>query len=708
MSTAETTARPKSIALPVDLGWRNLVFSFRTAAAAIVALAIAYWLELSDPQWATLTVYLLAQPTVGAALAKSAWRTVGTVSGGIIGLVLVALFSQAAELLVATTSLLIGASFYVGARLRNYTAYGVLLAGYSMLLVAYEGSLDPPTAWTIAVDRTAEILIGIACGTLASLMIWPRYAGDALREAVAGTFSGLAHYVATALRLSTSLPTFAELRRRMVADVVSLDALRSYAMFEAPEMRADEQALRQMVREFLMVLAIARGLFFRLDAFRGEGAQAVLSRVRPALESIAAQIDRVAADPAARSEPRRLRRELAAARASLARATAELEAMAGTAPFDALTNGLLVLRRAGYVLRGLSLATVAEAASLHGASHRARRPRRASAEGRGEATLLALRAGLTIAVLSLVWLATGWSQGFTAVSGGAIVLFFAVNQDNPQATARSFLIWSAVGIGLAYLVMVFVLPYLEGFEALAMVLMLVLLPAGLMAGTPSHAWGGIALGGFTVAQIGTNNVFAPDELVFINAAAALLIGMTLCLVVLAAMPVTSLARRGRSRAIALGRMLPAVARREMMPRRASDAIVALLASLLPRLALDRPEEEDFFRGTLGAASSAMELGRLADAARAPDMPPQAAQALEIFLAGFARVLEQLATSRNSAEPVAQAEALVAQTRAVLAGCPLEPGSAGARAVLGAGSSLRFLADRFDIDRAYLAHNYMES
>ncbi|WP_374546250.1 FUSC family protein [Rhodoblastus sp.] len=710
MSSAAITARLQGVASPVDLGWRNLVFSARTAAAAILALAIAYWLELKDPQWATLTVYLLALPTVGGALAKGAWRAVGTLVGGTVGLGLVALFSQAAELLVVATTLLVAASFYASARLRNYAAYGALLAGYSMLLVAYEGSSDPLNAWTIAADRTAEILIGIACGVLASLLIWPRYAGDALREALSHTFSGLAHYVAAALRLSTALAAFADLRRRMVADVVSFDALRSSAAFEAPEMRADEQALKRTVREFLMVLAIARGLFFRLDAFAGDGAQDVLDRIRPTLEAVAARVDRVAADPAARNDPRRLRREMAAARASLSEATAGLEAMAGAAPFDALANGLLVLRRAGYVLRALSLAVLAGAASIQRTDSRAGRPgrERDAAEGRPEAALNALRAGLSIALLSALWLATGWSQGFTALSGGAIMLFFAVNQDNPEAIARSFFVWSAAGIAVAYLAMVFVLPFLEGFEALAAMLMLALLPAGLMAGTPSHAVAGIALGGFTVSQIGVGNVFAPNEMAFVNASAALLIGMAVCLAVLAVMPVTSLARRGQSRAAALGEILPAVARREIVPRRAYDEIVATLAALLPRLALDRPSEDDFLRGALGAASSAIELGRLAEAARAPDMPEQAAQSLEDFLQRFAAALERLAASRDPAESVAQAEGLVAQARADLAALPLQPGGAEARAVLGAGASLRFLADRFIIDRAYFAHSDMEN
>src|ERR1700761_2244939 len=235
MSVVDTARGPARSFLSIEVSWQNTVFSLRTAAAAILALAIAYWLELSDPQWATLTVYILAQPTVGAALAKGVWRAIGTVAGGLIGILLVALFSQAAALLVAATVVLVGVSFYAGARLRNYTSYGVLLAGYTMVLIAYEGSIHPLHAWSIAIDRTSEILIGILCGTVASVIIVPRYASDVLREAQANTFTGLAHYVAAALRLTTPPAVFARLRKQMVTEVISFDALCAFTLYETPE-----------------------------------------------------------------------------------------------------------------------------------------------------------------------------------------------------------------------------------------------------------------------------------------------------------------------------------------------------------------------------------------------------------------------------------------------------------------------------------------
>lgn len=712
MSVVEAERGILPAALPVDLGWHNVVFALRTCLAAIAALAVAYWFELTDPQWATLTVFLLAQPTVGAAVAKGMWRTVGTVCGGFIGLVLVALFSQAPELLAGAMSLMVGILFYTGARLRNYAAYGVLLASYTMLLVGYDGSLDPLNAWTIAADRVAEILIGIAAVTTASVLIMPRYAGDVLRESLARTFSGLARYAATALTPGTPIATFVALRRKMVGEVLQFDALRSYTVFESPEMHADDGALRRTIREFLRVLAIARGLYFRLDDFGDASAGAVLARLRPALDAVAARLACIAGDPAAFAEPDRIRHELMDARRGLDEAGADLEAMVGRAPFDQLANALLVVHRAGDMLHALSMVAVAEAASVR-AGPSPTRPSKPHAPGsRREAALIGLRAALAVAVMTAFWMASAWNMGFTAVSGGAVMLFFAVNQDNPLPVAKSFMLWASLGILAAYAVMVLVLPWLEGFEALALVLLLLLFPAGLMAGTPACAWAGIAFGGFLVSELGSGNSFNPNELAFVNAAVAMPLGMLACIAVLAVVPVTSQATRGRAWARIMGDVLPAAARGQYPGRTGAMVIIDMLAALLPRLALDRQHDEDFLRGTLGASSCAIELTRLDAVKHDPATPPEAAAAVDAFLSDFAATVEPLAraghvTGARREAMLAQVEATVTRARAALATVPLEPATPQARAVLRAGASLRFIADRFDIDRPFLTRRFAE-
>lgn len=689
--------------VPVDLGWRNIVFSLRTAAAAVLALAICYRIELGDPQWAALTVYLLAQPTVGAALSKGLWRAIGTVLGGITGLGIVALLAEAPELMVGATVIVVFVSFYLASRLRNFVSYGALLFGYTTILVAYEGSSSPLDAWMVAGDRTAAILIGIGCGTLMTVLVLPRYAGDALRASLAGTRRDLAHYAATALRLSATPAEFARIRGRMVTRVVQFDALRASALFEAPDMRADGPRLQRIVHEFLLVLSVARGLHVRIDAFAGDAAAGVETRVRPVLEGLAARIDALAADGARRPDAATLRHEAAAAAASLKASGREIEAMAGRVPFDALANGLLILRRAGELVEALALATMIDASGAGGRT--VRQPASRPGAPNREPLLLGLRGAAAILLLTVIWMATGWSEGFAAVAGGVITLFLSVNQDRQIDAALPFLTGTAIAVAASYLVFVFVLPGLEGFGELAVVLMLLLLPAGLLAGTPATGALGTAIGAMGISQLSTGNLYVLDEAGFVSNAFALLGGMALTLLVLAIWPVTSAARRGSAWRRAVGAVLPGVARGAIPPREGSAEIVSLLAALLPRLTLSQQRDEDFFRGSLGVASSCIEIGRLRVLSRDAAMPPDAAAGIAAFLEAFAATLERLGVAaRDDQAALAAAEAAIEALRADLAGRSIAPGEA-ATALLQAGASVRFLADRFTIDRAYLARRF---
>jgi hypothetical protein len=150
-----------------------------------------------------------------------------------------------------------------------------------------------------------------------------------------------------------------------------------------------------------------------------------------------------------------------------------------------------------------------------------------------------------------------------------------------------------------------------------------------------------------------------------------------------------------------------VARGSVAPGRGADEIVATLAALLPRLALDQKRDEDFFRGTLSVASSAVELGRLRELTSDPAMPQNAARAIAHFLERFAGALERLAGSRaNPQGHLVEAKAIVADLHGDLSALAMEPGSA-AGSVLRAAASLRFIADRFDIDPAYLERDFAE-
>jgi len=709
MSASEAIPAQLRQAFPIDLGWRNFVFALRTALAGLVALAISYWLALQNPQWSFLTVYLIAQPITGAAVAKGFYRAVGTVIGALWGLVVLSLYAEAAVPFVLSMVLWLGLCIYGAARARNFVSYGFLLAGYTALLVGYEGAAAPTGAWLIAIDRTSEILIGIACTAVVSLLILPRHAGDVLRGSLAGTFAGLARYAAAAMRRTTPMDRFIALRRRMVGAVIQFDALRSYTRFESSDMRVDDAALRRVRREFLAVLAVARGLYFRLADSRETEESIVLERLKPALEETAACLERIAADPGAMADPRRTRDALLAARKMLGAAAEDLGAEVGKTPLDPLANGLLILHRAADMIHGLAMVMVAETATLR-ATARGQRPLHlvgpAQSANTG-AVVQGVRAALALLIISVFWASTTWSAGFWAITGLAVMLFVLVNQEEPGRLGWPYLGAVTLALIAAYAAMVFVLPRLEGFEPLAMFLILALLPAGLMMGTPRFAITGAGFGAFFAAEIGTGNLFQPDPQAYMNNALGLVFGMGVCLIVATGlMPVDAAGARRRAWA-AIIRALPVAARGERPERAVAGDIFAILGGLLPRLDLDKPGDETLLRGSLGAASTSMELWRLHDRKDDPVMPAPARAAIGACLDHLAAAFSRLAERRaKRAEIVADAEAAVLAARAALAALPLEPGSPAAHAVVRAAASLRFVGDRFGIDRPFLLRSFI--
>ena len=268
-------------------------------------------------------------------------------------------------------------------------------------------------------------------------------------------------------------------------------------------MQVDDGALRRVLREFLAVLAVARGLYFRLDDFRKEEGGKVLASVSPALRATAASLEQIAADPGAVADPHRTRAELLAARKALGVAAEELGALMGRVPLDLLANGLLILHRAGDLLHGLSMVMVAEQATLL-ATARGRRPGRwkrlAPSDHRG-AMLQGMRAALALLAVSVFWAATAWSAGFSAIVGLVLMLFILVNQEEPGRLGWPYLATS-LALTAGYAAIVFVLPRLEGFNSLAMFLIVALLPAGLVAGTPRFAQVGAGFGAFLLPRSG--------------------------------------------------------------------------------------------------------------------------------------------------------------------------------------------------------------
>ena len=105
---------------------------------------------------------LLAQPVQGMVLSKSIYRTLGTLVGVSVAVAMMSLFPQDRTMILAAFTVWMGLCTAVATILRDFRAYGTVLAGYSVAIVAIANIDTPDAAFMVAVDRVAAILVGVA------------------------------------------------------------------------------------------------------------------------------------------------------------------------------------------------------------------------------------------------------------------------------------------------------------------------------------------------------------------------------------------------------------------------------------------------------------------------------------------------------------------------------------------------------------------
>jgi uncharacterized membrane protein YccC len=148
--------------IPVHI-WAH---AFRIWLAAVVALYVAFWLQLGGASSAAVTVAILALPTRGAVLAKAVNRIAATLMGATMSVVIAGLFPGERIGMIAAFVCWICICVFVASYLRGYQAYAAVLSGYTVAIIALVNIDTPQNVFTTMTDRMAAIAIGILCVTL--------------------------------------------------------------------------------------------------------------------------------------------------------------------------------------------------------------------------------------------------------------------------------------------------------------------------------------------------------------------------------------------------------------------------------------------------------------------------------------------------------------------------------------------------------------
>ncbi|PCD78559.1 FUSC family protein [Acetobacter orleanensis] len=237
----------------------DLIFAVRSSLAAILSLLIAMGMELDSPQWAPLTVWVVAQSSRGESLSKARWRIAGTVLGCGIGVALIAAFPQASALFFCCLAVWIGLCCGGATFLESYRAYGLVLTGFTSAIVATGAIAEPDHVFDIAMARGTYIILGVVCEALLAVLFMPTLQAQA-RKRLLDRLNGAFQAVRQVVSDLVSGRADAQTQGQVLTDLMAANARIEFDALEmGPGTHAADHA-HAALAAMIMVLARARGM----------------------------------------------------------------------------------------------------------------------------------------------------------------------------------------------------------------------------------------------------------------------------------------------------------------------------------------------------------------------------------------------------------------------------------------------------------------
>jgi uncharacterized membrane protein YccC len=461
-----STAGYVSCQLPT-LACECALHGLRLVAAVLLALFVAYWLELDNAYWAGITAAVACQPSLGRSMQKGRVRLVGTVIGAIAIILLMAAVPQSRAGVFVGLALWIGLCGGAATVVRDIGSYGAAVAGFTTAVVFSDAIAAPDETFLLALARTSEIAVGIASAALVLIATDFGTARHRLADAFANTTQAVALGFADLLAVGKEDVTTSDDRRRLIGQVVALDGLIREAIGESSDLRGRVQTLQSGIE----------GLFTALSAWRGI-AKYVARSGSAALgleQSVAAAAVRSLAASDWGADP-------VAVRLKCAREVRRMMAIAANDPGSRFT-----LDQMFYGLSGLeSAANTLCLAIVPGTERRSRGGAVMMLPDTLPVLVNGVRAFAAVLTAELFWAASDWSGGQEVVTFAAVAVTVYSPGDNAYRDVLGYSAGTIVALILATLLNFAVLPAATGFLGFSLALAGVLLPLGVLSATPCN------------------------------------------------------------------------------------------------------------------------------------------------------------------------------------------------------------------------------
>ncbi|MCP1221829.1 FUSC family protein [Acetobacter orientalis] len=510
-------------------------YALRTTLSSLIALGIALWWELGSPQWAALTVWMVAQGTRGKSIAKARWHMFGMVVGTICAVVLVACMPQAPLLYVLSLALGIGAFCFIGtllpgpAAMTNYRIHGMRASGFTYAIIALDGVLAPDHIFEIAMARATYITLGIVIETTVSSLFQYRLENRARNRLATNFLQALGGATRSLVRLLGGDRQAIAHSTDVFGTILTLSDQVEFAEIEMGRHQHEGDHARAALAA--MTLLMSRGLelgaLLAVPNSQGSRYQATAAQATTFLQTLPTRL-------AGEQPIQPVLADLALLRATcreLASTCLEEEMVAATHPPVDLPLER-ALSREGQILHKLSEILDEMALSLE-QFEMSRNPQPHDHFHYGMRTYRdwrmaftnSLRASVTIFCSGLVWVTTAWPDGLTFMMFVSIVCALFSTLEQPALATKAFLHGTICAVGMSALLDLWVIAQPTTYEMLALCLAVPMLVGGLAFAYLPLILGAVAYNLFLPILIGPLNQGRMDEIMYFNTALPLVLAM---------------------------------------------------------------------------------------------------------------------------------------------------------------------------------------
>jgi len=261
---------PRSFAAP-RLDRAAAMFALQNLVAVLLALLVAFSLDLARPFWAMLSVLIVARPFSGALRSRALYRLGGTLLGAGFVVFVTPPLSPAPELLSLALAVWLGGCLFLSLLDRSPASYVFLLAGYTASIVGFSNTDAPGAIWDTALARVEEISVGIACAALVHTVFWPREVTPALHARMAQVTGWAERWLADLLTGDGRDGALAA-RRRLASEITALQDFAHHVDFDTARIRPSRRGAHALLDQLAALAPLAAGLEDRLQAMRAAGA----------------------------------------------------------------------------------------------------------------------------------------------------------------------------------------------------------------------------------------------------------------------------------------------------------------------------------------------------------------------------------------------------------------------------------------------------